>query len=74
MELCVIEEVKPNKIFMDKLEQFRRKCKDISNDKVSEIFNRFRLIQSTIHAVQSQDPDCLNQKLLKKVIVEKQHS
>lgn len=37
MELCVIEEVKPNKKFMDELEKFRRKCKDMSNDKVSKI-------------------------------------
>lgn len=34
MELCVSEEVKPNKQFMNTLDEFRRQCKRISNDKV----------------------------------------
>lgn len=38
MELCVTEEVKPNKQFMNTLEEFRRKCKQISNDKVIFFF------------------------------------
>lgn len=33
MEICVREEIKPNKRFLDTLEEFRRKCKSISNDR-----------------------------------------
>jgi hypothetical protein len=37
MEISLREDVKPNKIFMKRLEDFKKKCKDISNDKVNTI-------------------------------------
>jgi hypothetical protein len=44
MEISLREDVKPNKIFMKRLEDFKKKCKDISNDKVNTILY-YKIIQ-----------------------------
>ncbi|KRT81318.1 hypothetical protein AMK59_6297, partial [Oryctes borbonicus] len=36
MEICLEEEIRPNKKFMDTLEEFKKKCKVMSNDKDCE--------------------------------------
>lgn len=48
MELCISEEVKPNKKFMNCLDDFRRKCKDISNDKVCSVWPLLKHIKFPI--------------------------
>jgi pentatricopeptide repeat domain-containing protein 1 len=51
MEISLREDVKPNKIFMKRLEDFKKKCKDISNDKDNTLYHNksfqkgFRIFQ-----------------------------
>lgn len=40
MEICAQDEIRPNRKFMDTLEEFRKECRNLSNDTVSSYNQR----------------------------------